>query len=816
MAATTYRLASTDFQPGSLIVTPSTCGRGDMQLAPKRRRRGKLVAAVCVVLASLTPPSRGLAGEPAQSRSVGEPAWVVAASLPTLGGTWTELTTLPYDLEDPKYRAEDHDQWFPGSGVGFAGGRIQALAVDGDTVYAGAASGGVWRSLDRGKTWTPVTDNLPSLSSGDLAIDPSSGDIWYATGEAAGYSKIYRGVGVFRSTDGGDTWELVGGDELDQTLIGTLEFDGIGNVYAATSHGLFRRSTSAPPSQPWTLVLRPGMPGPYGFTFANDVVVRPGTEGRVVVASFGWREGEVDHNGFYLSRGFGLEGTWERLALHGELDREEIGRASLAYSSDGTRLYALVQSWRYFTEGRSSTLYGVFMSPGGNPRGSWRKIAGVRRLKYAPGSFAAINPAFGVGGHNGVQAIGVDPADRDHLYVGLEALYETTDAGRSWITAAPDYCGVGTFDLCRTTTHGDHHAIAFSNGIVYSGNDGGVYRRPVSRHTVGGWVNLNRDLHALQFYAVGVGNNGAGDVFWGGIQDNGVSLLRPGASRMVAPHCCEAFSLIVDPSNPDRAVLVHVDFAVTITTNGGLAKGFRGAGPPDPRPSIFNMLRADPQHPNRHWVFGGRYLWETTRGWRTTRSDWTRVDDPGRDRMVSALDVSGDTIYVGWCGPVSCDPHPEFATGIDTNVGGQWHRVVGPEIVNEGDPLPNRWISSLRVDPVDPLHVYAVYGEYRRPWTAEPRPDGHVFESTDGGESWTDISGNLPGAPATDLLILGDKLVVSMDVGVFVADAANPTVWLELGTGIPNVVVNSLTLTPNGGSIVAATYGRGLWTIKAP
>jgi hypothetical protein len=184
--------------------------------------------------------------------------------------------------------------------------------------------------------------------------------------------------------------------------------------------------------------------------------------------------------------------------------------------------------------------------------------------------------------------------------------------------------------------------------------------------------------------------------------------------------------------------------------------------------------------------------------------------------MVSAVDVSGDTIYAGWCGPISCNPDAEFASGIDTNVGGEWHRVVGPGTVNGGDALPNRWISSIRIDPSDPFHVYAVYGEYRRPWTAEPRPDGHVFESTDGGESWTDISGNLPGAPATDLLIVGEKLVVSMDVGVFVADATNPTVWLKLGTGIPNVAVNGLTLTPEGTTIVAATYGRGLWSIPTP
>lgn len=779
-----------------------------------------------LLLGSLTWPQ---SAQGQGDRSAGEPGRVSDTSRAAVAGTWRELTKLPYDLEDPKYGAPEHDQWYPGSGYGLAGGRVQAIAVDGDVVYAAASDGGVWRSSDRGKSWTPISDDLPSLSSGDLAVDPSNGDVWYATGEAvqADTAYSYRGVGVFRSSDEGDTWTLVGGDQLDQTLIGAVELDGVGSVYAATSDGLYRRLSSAPASEPWALVLRPGTPSPFGLTFANDVVVRPGTDGRIVVASLGWAQGEVDYNGFYVSRDSGREGTWERLATRGDLDPDEIGRASLAYSSDGTRLYALVESWRYYAEDHPTKLYGVFMSSKGSPGGPWTKIAGARTLKNAEGSFAAINPSFSPPGRLAYfdQAIGVDPTDRDHLYVGLEELYETTDAGRSWVAAGPNYCGVGTLDICRNTTHERQHAVAFGEGVVYAGNDGGVYRRSLTRHTVGGWVNLNHDLHALEYYTAGVGSSGAGDVIWGGTYDNGLSLLRPGASTMVATHCCYVFNMIVDPSNPDRVAVVHADFPLTLSTNGGLAGGFRDASPRDPLPNLGKLgraavLRADPFHPNRHWVFGGRYVWETRRGWRTgcskTECDWTRLDDPGNGRMISALDVSGDTIYAGWCGPVLCDPDPDFASGIDTNVGGQWHRVVGPRIVNGGDPLPNRWISSIRIDPADPHHVYVVYGEYRRPWTSEPRPGGHVFESTDGGETWTDITGDLPGAPARDLLILGGKLVVAMDVGVFVADAVHPTSWSNLGTGLPNAAVNSLTLTPVGSSIVAATYGRGLWSIAAP
>jgi hypothetical protein len=760
--------------------------------------------------------------EAAPPSGTATPAWVVAGSIPTVGGTWTELTALPYDLEDPRYRAPSYDQWYPGSGYGFAGGRVQTLAVDGNTVYAGAAGGGVWKSPDRGRTWTPVTDELASLSSGALAVDSSNGDVWYGTGDAAmgETAHSYRGVGVFRSGDGGETWGLIGGEQLDQTMIAAIDVDGVGHVYAATTQGLYRRSTAAPASEPWTLVLRPGMPGPYGFTFANDVDVRPGSGGSVVVASFGWPRSDVNFEGLYVSRADGEEGTWERVATRGALDGGQIGRASLAYSSDGSRLYAVISSWRKYVEGRETKLYGVFVSPHGSVAGPWTKIAGSRTFMHARGSISAINGAFSPPGRLAYfnQSIGVDPTDPDHLYVGLEELYESTDAGRTWVAAATQYCGTGTLDLCRTTMHGLHHALAFGDGVVYAASNGGIHRRPLSRHTVGGWVNLNHDLRALAYHTVGVGPTAAGDVIWGGTYDLGPSLLRPGASTMVAPICCSVFDLIVDPSNADRATLAQLDIPMAITRNGGLAKGFRDATPPGPfPPTTGGVLRADPLQPNRHWVFVmNRDIWETTDGWGTTREDWMRLHRVGAGSMVTTLDVSGDTIYAGWCGPVTCDPDPEFASGVDTNVGGEWHRVVGPGIVNAGDPLPNRWINSIQIDPDDSNHVYVMYGAYRRTWNFETGAGGHVFETADGGETWTDISRGLPDAAATDLLIVGDQLVLAMEAGVFVANAANPTNWANLGSGMPNAAVTDLTLTPDGRSIVAATYGRGLWGIPTP
>jgi hypothetical protein len=294
---------------------------------------------------------------------------------------------------------------------------------------------------------------------------------------------------------------------------------------------------------------------------------------------------------------------------------------------------------------------------------------------------------------------------------------------------------------------------------------------------------------------------------------------------MGAAHCCEASDLIVDPANADRVALAYVDCEVAVTMTGGISDGTHSAwhcAKPrgDPYTVWRTPLQADPRHPNRHWVLGGRYVWETHAGWGTECTkhacDWGNLRDVGEDRMITALDVHGGNVYAAWCGPVTCDPDPGFASGIDTNAGGRWRRVVGPRIDNGGDPLPNRLINALRIDPADPNHVYAVYGEYWRPWDSEPCACGHVFESVDGGETWRNISGNLPDAAATDLLILNGTLVLSSEVGVFVADAAIPTAWSRLGTGIPNAAISSLSLTPDRGTVIAATHGRGIWSIPAP
>ncbi|MFB3737923.1 MAG: WD40/YVTN/BNR-like repeat-containing protein [Candidatus Velamenicoccus archaeovorus] len=759
-----------------------------------------------------------------------------AAGIASVGGAWTEITDQPYQSDATHYRDPVYSN--SGGGSGFVAGRMQGVAVDGSTVYAAASDGGVWRSIDRGAHWTQVGDDLPSLSGGSIAVNPDDHSVWFGTGEASTAYENYAGLGVYRSTDRGASWRKVGGGELDGSMIGTLAFDDREFVFAATSYGVFRHATTGSMAKRWQRVLQPGTPGPYGFTFANDVAVRPGTGGRTVIATLGWRTGKVDYSGFYASNRFGRTGTWHEVHTRGKLRSRYIGRASFAYSADGGRLYALVESWQYALS-KPSALYGIFVSKGGDVRGPWQRKATWHTLarsgsalepyggSYAPGVQAWYN-----------QAIGVDPNDPDHVYVGLEEVFETTDGGSEWLAVGPYWnftlkCFKEGPESCPNTTHPDQHGVAFAGGDVYVTNDGGVYRRPLSRHTQGHWTNLNETLHTLQYYYAGIGALGNGDAYWGGLQDNGVSLLLPGAGRQVSPFGGDGGDVIVDPSNGERAVVEYTDLDMALTTNGGVSDGsdvaFREISPScfsftyvpdpcDPNPRFISPFEADPRAPNTHWVAAGEFVWETTQGWDTTCSDtacdWTITHDVGKGFSTTELAVDGSTIYAGWCGgPSDCNPGG-FRSGIDTNYGGSWHRVAG-ENGNGGDPLPNRYVSGLAIDPSDPGHVFVSYGGYERRWI-HGGGIGHVFESTDGGTTWTDVTGNLPDVPTADLRIAGDGLVLATDLGVYTATLADPTSWSRLGTDLPNVGVNSITVSPDGSYVVAVTHGRGLWSIPTP
>ncbi|CCB76734.1 MULTISPECIES: hypothetical protein [Streptomycetaceae] len=777
-------------------------------------------------------------------------AWNELSALPATGGRWRHLTGLPYDSDDPRYRDVDSNS---SGGSGRVTGRMAALAADDDgTVYAGSAGGGVWRSRSGGGHWQPISDALPTQSTGALALD--HGRLWLGTGEATTNSDAFLGSGVYVLKDprhGRFTArDRVGGSELDSTTIHRLRFAG-GRVWAATSRGVWSHSATDTRG-PWKLEFAPNpayLPGgsqagapdaPYK-NIANDLAVDPEDPSRIVLA-LGWRSGD-DYNGFYAKD---ATGTWRRLTSLGDLptDSGQVGEVTFAQAADGSRLYAIDQSPAALSGGNAdSSLAGIFVSASGSPLGPWTKLTGYQQLSAAGSALTTKGDMPGVQSWYN-QFLQVDPADPQHVWAGLEEVFESHDGGATWSAVGPYWnftfpCwnidpAKQTGD-CHPTTHSDQHAVAVggSHGhtYLYVGNDGGVYRRPVagSQDSAGhatDWTSLNDGtIDTLQYYSVGIGadHDFGGVAVGGGLQDNGQSILRGRDTVMGSNFGGDGGDTLTNPANGCEIAQEYVYLAVNVTQNCAVNNGSwetdptkatsYAVAPPDNATNearFIAPLTADLKDGNT-WIAGGRHVWVNTAGYAIrTPAQWKNAFDLGAGHTATALAASGGTVYAAWCGP--CD-RVGFTRGIAVGQadGTGWHQLNLPADAT----VPNRYLAGLAVDPADAGHVYLAVNGFSRHWTDGPGAGtGHLFETTDSGATWRDISADLPDVPADSVLALpGGGLVVATDLGVLYR-APGRTGWQRLGR-LPAVAVLQVKLGPDG-RIYAATHGRGIWSIALP
>jgi photosystem II stability/assembly factor-like uncharacterized protein len=757
-----------------------------------------------------------------------------AAAVPSVDSTtWSELGPYKYFPDNHDYISQPFSN--AGSGAGFNTGRITGIAVAPDgSVYAGGAGGGVWRSSDPShQSWTPTFDGQSTMAIGTVSVVPrGSGYTVYAgTGEPTINLDSYAGVGVLASTDKGASWHRVGGSELQGAGIFKIVAtpDG-GTLFAATSHGLYRHTGAD--STAWTQVIGDPDSGPLPnaqvLNLISDVAIRPGTSGKEVIAWRGWRAGGPK-NGLWVSRDGGAHFTGP-LSPQGFAPPKSLGRGSVAYSADGAKLYVMIQDASTFNSGAGQTvLQGIYES-NRDVDGPFNQIASSGKLQS---SGSAQKPGeIGTEYKPGVQAwynqfLVVDPASSTHVYAGLEEVYETTNGGSSWVAAAPYWnLGFKCFDVdapdfggCPNTTHSDQHAATVSGGQLWVGNDGGVFSRPTNVSTAGGgWTDHNQNLGTLQFYYASSGRDGAGrTVFWGGLQDNGTAKLIPGPTPLSPVESSQPFGgdggdTLVDPANANNVMTEYTNLDTAVTTDGG--RNWVENLPPDPNAQFIAPFTADRSTLSSLYA-GGEFLWHSSAGFATRSSSWAAVADTGPGHSISAIDVRNGRGYAAWCGP--CWPGYTSETGFDrglmANTGSGWKPVTLPA----GFPL--RYISGVAVDPGDASGrtAYVTVSGYARHWQIGPTDPGtgHVFKTTDGGTTWTDLSGSGTGAlvdaPANDIELVDGRLVVATDVGVYTAPAAGGA-WKRVGSGLPNVITTDLSLTPDG-RILAATHGRGLWVI---
>lgn len=392
------------------------------------------------------------------------------------------------------------------------------------------------------------------------------------------------------------------------------------------------------------------------------------------------------------------------------------------------------------------------------------------------------------------------------------------------------------------------------------GNDGGTYRYrfeddPDGELDNGHWGPGDQTGYStLMPYYAAMANDGT---VWAGLQDNGNLKIDGATRKQYETYGGDGFFAAVDPFDSKIAYEEYTGGAMSVTTDGGT--GWSDMDPGLTAPKFANPFAMDPTDA-KHLVTAGREVVETLLGPSTaagmtdaasadaSTNTWLKVFDLGTrehpgdagatasatdpNNSMSAITTRGDATYVGFCG--QCDTLNKLASssavfqnGLATNVGGDkpakagtsdgWH-VVTPK------GLPNRYITSIAIDPKDPRTVFVTLGGYTRKWfpagaggDTNPRiGKGHLFVSHDAGKSFRDVTGNLPDSPANWVALRKHQLIVGTDVGAFAsgmrgAKQSAPR-FARLG-GLPAAPVASVALKPDNPNVaVLALFGRDVWT----
>lgn len=619
-------------------------------------------------------------------------------------------------------------------------------------IYVGSASGGLWKTTNGGTSWTPLTDNLPSLAIGAVALDPSNPNIIYiGTGEGSFNVDAVYGAGVFKSTDGGATWNTTGlsWTQSQSRAVNEIVIDPTNTqiVYAACNSsvgGIFKSTNGG---TTWTQ---------YHTGDVKDLAMHPDSS-NVLYCALGYPWGTTN-NGIYKSTNGGV--NWTQLTS-GLPTGTGHGRVELSISrSNPLIVYAGISQ----TISAGAGLLGIYRTTDGGANWSLRSTS--------PNMYS------GQGWYNLVCE--VNPTNSNEVWSnGLDA-YKSTDGGANWTRMTIWSYPEGNSQYA----HADHHAMAFMPGnpsTVLLGTDGGIFKS-----TNGGtsWTGLNSGLVTYQYYAI-CNDALQPNVAFGGTQDNGTNKYN-NSSTHTRPLGGDGGYCNVDFTNSNIVYATTQRGNHYKSTNGGtsfsaIQSGISGAG------AWVTPRVMDPSNPNILYT-GTNLVYKTTNG----GSSWTAISGALDASYISCLAVAPSdpqTIYVGYEG--------YDGKVFKTNNGGtNWTNIESG--------IPERYPTYLAVDPLNRDIVYCTVSGYG---------SGHVWKSTNGGASWSNSSTGLPDIPVNCIVIDqsdGNKLYAATDLGVYYSSNAGGS-WSDYSTGLPNVVVDFLALHPTSGKLRAGTHGRGMW-----
>jgi photosystem II stability/assembly factor-like uncharacterized protein len=672
------------------------------------------------------------------------------------------------------------------------GGRVTAVAgIPGDrsTYYMGGTGGGVWKTINAGLTWVPVSDRYFKTGSvGSIAVSPSDPNVVYVgMGEACLRSNISHGDGVYKSTDAGRTWQNIG--LRDSSQIGRVYVDpknpdlvyvaAIGHPYGANQErGLFRSTDGG---KSWKKILYVD-----DKTGATDISVDPSNPRTMYVSMWQVLRRPWDiydsgpGSGIYKTTDGG--DTWTQ--LKNGLPKSDMGKIGLAVSpADPQRIYATI---------------------GGDDGGIFRSDDGGANWTLTDGAFEMHSRQYYYG------HIFADPQERDTVYTFTsKSFYKSTDAGKTWRTLqAP---------------HGDFHGLwidPHDHLRMINGNDGGA---TITFDGGKSWSSIMNQPTA-QFYTVRTDNDFPYNVY-GAQQDNTtveISSQGGGASRGAAEHFEEVGGgesgyVVPDPKDPNIVyagaywgLLTRYDRQTGVARNITVWPDYPGGRTGSEMKYRFQWtfpIAVNDADPGAIYA-GGNVVFKSTNGgqsWTPISPDLTR-NDPQKEKGGRLEDVYGTVFTIA---PSPINKNVIWAGSDDglihltRDAGKTWNNVTPPAIE------PWTRINVIEASPQDPATAYAAVNRYQMD---DFKP--YIYRTHDFGKSWTLITNGIaPTAFARSVRqdpVNARLLYAATELGVYVS-LDDGDHWQSLQQNLPVVPVTDLVI--KDGDVVVSTQGRAFWIL---
>ncbi len=761
------------------------------------------------------------------------------------------------------------------------GGRVTAIAThptDSNTFYVGAASGGLWKTIDHGNTWTALTDTFASLPIGCITLDPHDANtIYLGMGECNNSGDSYPGNGLWRSVDGGLTWNFLGLGKtqyIEKIIVDPVDKKIIyvcvpgPNAIADTNRGIWK-SNDYGVTWMHSLLVRAGAGKTSNPVPAIDLVINPSDRGNLVAAM--WQH--IDFNntsspytGLWRTRDSGA--TWARIdtlpnsGYPNGFKLKRLARTSLFWTLNGIgvpTLFSVVSkvdknpvTGYNFDE----NFYGIFATTNPDNNNSWQiKLDSNYRLPFLGNNIDSVDLFNKQGGYDNF-IIGRPGSDANGkgielLVGGIDVIY-STNGGDTWTNITKAYPHYFANDRSQ---HSDQHALAFtaakSGTDLLNGQDGGVF----NTHDFGAtsWTQL-KGLPITMFYhlepwVAGMAN--LGNTFtvdslklMGGTQDNGtvahgfspnsdwdwINRGDGGQSQadpnnkdhiMTSLQLGKIFfrttldslrpNLFSDNGNHDPNAKKWIDLS-TIAKRRGITDSSESCAfiPP----VVLDKQRGNELYTGRLHVYRSKLDF--------TNPDSGTVIQPWSPQIAG----SGKAWYNGTIDCIALGVRDEngrpmlWAGGLVSGSTSLYRTVYNSSIPQDSMPrwikittgLPGAFVETIACDRSDSMLAFCGL-------TGTTSP--HVYKTTNGGKKWTSISGNLPNVSVNAIIIdsLAEQanplaknqcLIVATDVGVFVTTDGGTT-WSNLGTGMPHVVVGTITQYKNW--LIAGTHGRSAWAL---